>query len=111
MDLEELPDSRERTGALVLWLPCEGQADVQEMFSDNSCLSAILERQGLLVAAPTDLRMKKADNFAPQLLQGFWLELKKKSQDRCDVPNCHYAKPQQKEVALPTFCACLSWCP
>ena len=28
VDLEELPDSRERTGAPVLWLSCERQADV-----------------------------------------------------------------------------------
>ena len=51
VDLEELPDSRERTGAPVLWLSCEGQEDVREMFSDNSYLCAILDRQGLLVAA------------------------------------------------------------
>ena len=30
MDLEELPDSRERTSAPVLWLSCEGPADVWE---------------------------------------------------------------------------------
>ena len=30
--LEELPDSRERTGAPVLWLSCEGQIDVRELF-------------------------------------------------------------------------------
>ena len=41
--LEELPDCRERTGALVLWLSCKGQADVWEMFSDRSFLSAILD--------------------------------------------------------------------
>ena len=72
------------------------------MFSDNSCLSAILERQGLLVAAPIDLRkIKKADIFSPQLLQGFWFELKKKNlNDRCDVSNCHYARPQQTEVCV-----------
>ena len=28
VDPEELPDSRERTGAPVLWLSCEGQIDV-----------------------------------------------------------------------------------
>ena len=79
MDLEELPDSRERTGALVLWLSCEGQMNVWELFSDNSYLSAILDRQGLLVAAPVDLRTKKAESFSPQLLQGFWSQLKKKN--------------------------------
>ena len=54
MDLKELPDSCERTGAPVLWLSCEGQIDVCELFSDNSSLSAILDRQGLVVAAPVD---------------------------------------------------------
>ena len=63
VDLEEIPDSRERTGAPVLWLSCEGQIDVWEMFSDNSDLSAIVDRQGLLVAAPIDLR-KKADSHS-----------------------------------------------
>ena len=28
VDLEELPNSRERTGAPLLWLSCEGQKDV-----------------------------------------------------------------------------------
>ena len=51
VDLEKLPDPRERTGALVLWLSCEGQADVWDMFSDNSYLSAIRDRQGLLVGS------------------------------------------------------------
>ena len=71
MDLEELPDWRERATAPVLELNCEEQANVWEMFSDNSYLSAILDRQGLLVAAPIDVRTKKADNLTPQLLQGF----------------------------------------
>ena len=77
MDLEELPDSRERAGAL--WLSCEGQIDVWEMFSDNSYLSAVLDRQGLQFAAPIDLRTKKAESFSPQLIQGFWQKLKKKN--------------------------------
>ena len=34
VDLEELLESRERAGAPVLWLSCEGQTDVWEMFSD-----------------------------------------------------------------------------
>ena len=49
VDLEELPNSRERAGAPVLWLSCEGQIDVWELFSDNSYMSAILDRQGLLL--------------------------------------------------------------
>ena len=77
VDLEELPDSRERTGAPVLWLSCDGQMDVWELFSDNSLLSAILDRQGLPMAAPVDLRTKKTESFSPQLLQGFWSKIKK----------------------------------
>ena len=67
----DFPDSRERAGAPVLWLSCEGQIDVWELFSNNSYLSAILDRQGLQVAAPIDLRTEKAESFSPQLLQGF----------------------------------------
>ena len=77
VDLEEPPDSRERTGAPVLRLSYEGQIDVWEMFRDNLYLSGILDRQGLLVAAPTHFRTKKAESFSPQLLQGFWSKLKK----------------------------------
>ena len=36
VDLEGHPGSRERARAPVLWLSCEGQIDVWEMFSDNS---------------------------------------------------------------------------
>ena len=75
VDLEELPDSREGAEAPVLWHSCEGQIDVWEMFSDNSYLSAIHDWQGLLVAAPIDLRTKKAESFSPQLLQNFWFAL------------------------------------
>ena len=64
-------------GAPVLWPSCDGQIDVGEMFSDNSYLSAILDQQGLQVAAPIDLRTKKAESFSPQLIQGFWQKLKK----------------------------------
>ena len=38
VDLEEPPDSRERAGAPVLRLSCEGQTNVWELFSDNSYL-------------------------------------------------------------------------
>ena len=80
VDLEELPDSRERTGTPVLWL----LVDVKEMFGScsltiNSFVSAILDRQGLLVATPVDLRTKKAESVSPQLLQGFWSKLKRKN--------------------------------
>ena len=79
VDLEELQDSRKRAKALVLWLSCEGQIDGWEMFSDNSFLSAILDRQELQVAAPIDLRTKKAESFSPQPIQGFWQKLKEKN--------------------------------
>ena len=59
VDLEQPPDSRERTGAPVLCLSCEGQIDVWVMFSDNSYLSAILGRQALMVAAAVDFGKKK----------------------------------------------------
>ena len=74
----------------MLWLSCEGQIDVWELFSDNSYLSDILDRQELLVAAPIDFRTKKAKSFSPQLLQNFWIQ--KESQDRCEVPDCYYEK-------------------
>ena len=65
VDLEEPPDSCERTGAPVLWLSCEGP---------NRCLgtfylSAILDRPVVMVAAPVDLSTKKAEDFSPQALQ------------------------------------------
>ena len=75
VDLEELPDSSERTGALVFWLSCERQIDVWELFSDNFYLSAILVRQGFMVAAPVDLRTKKAEHFSQQAMQGLGLKV------------------------------------
>ena len=65
VDLEELPDSCERTGAPVRWLSCESPIDVWELFSDDTYLSAIRDRQGLLVESPIDLRTKKAESFSP----------------------------------------------
>ena len=62
----------------MLWLSCEGQVDVWELFSQNSYLSAILGRHGLVVAATVDIRTKKTESFSPQLLQGFWSKLKEK---------------------------------
>ena len=108
MDLEELPDSRERTSAPVLWLSCEGQADVWEICSDNSYLSAILDRQGLLVAAPIDLRTKKAENFTPQLLQGFWYKLKKKNPKIVAMSSTVATKSyKQQEVISQQYHLCL----
>ena len=104
VDLEELPDSRERAGALVLWLSCEGQSDIWEMFSDNSNMSADLDRQGLQVAVPIDLRTKKAERFSPQLIQGFWQKFRKKkeSQDCCDVPDFRHERLQKGRNGIET---------
>ena len=79
VDLEEPPDSCERTGAPVIWLSCEGQTDVWELLLDNSYMSAILDRQGLLVAAPVDMRTKKAESFSPQALQDIWSRIQIKN--------------------------------
>ena len=103
VDLEELPDSRERPRAPVLWLSCRCQIDVWKLFSDNSFLSAIFDRQGLMVAAPVDLRTKKAESFSPQLLQGFLVKAQeKKSQDCCDVSDCYYQKLEAKRNHMAT---------
>ena len=59
VDLEELPDSRERTRAPVPMALLQRQADVWEMFSNSSSLSAILDQQGLQVAAPIDPRTRR----------------------------------------------------
>ena len=98
VDLEKLPDSRERTGAPVLLLCCEGQIDVWELFSDNSYLSAILDRQGLLVAAPVNLRTKKNRKLLTIAIAGHFVKAQRKeSQDRCDVTDCHYPKLSAKK--------------
>ena len=52
----------------MLWLSCEGQTDVWDLFSDTSSLSAILDPQELLVAAPADLRTKKTEKLSQQLV-------------------------------------------
>ena len=70
---------------------CRCQIDVWKLCSNNSFLSAILDRQGLLVAAPVDLRTKKAKSFSSQLLQGFWSKLKKKNPKIVVIsPDCYY---------------------
>ena len=103
VDLEELSDSRERTGAPVLRLSCEGQIDVWELFSHNSNLSAILDRQGLQVAVRIDLGTKKAEGFSPQLLQCFWCKTpEKESQDRWDA--LRKASSRKKWYGNSTIC-------
>ena len=89
VDLEEPPVSCERTGAPVLWLSCEGQIDVWELSSDTSYLRATLDRQGLMVAAPVDLRTRKAEGLSPQKLQGFRSKIKMKNpKNSSDATNC-----------------------
>ena len=108
-DLEKLLDSCERTGAPVLWLSCEGQIDVWELFSDNSYLCAILVRQGLLVAAPVDPRTKKAESFSSQLLQGFWSKLKKKNLKIVVMsPTVTTKNSQQMKVIWQQYRLCLA---
>ena len=88
---------------------CEGQTDVVELFSDNAYLSAILDRQGLLVAAPMDLRTKKAESFSPQLFQGCWSKLKKKN-PKIDVmsPTVSTKRFKQKKVVWQQYHSCLA---
>ena len=89
-------------------LSCEGPADVLEVFSDESYLSAILDRQGLLVAAPIDLRTKKAQKSTPQLLQGFWHKLKKKNPKISGMSPTLAAKSyKQQEIIWQQHCLCL----
>ena len=102
-------DSRERSGALVLWLSCEGQADVWELFYDNSCLSAILDRQGLVVAAAVDLRTKKAENFSPRASQGFWSKIQRKNPKIVVMSPRVFTKcTDQEEVIWQQYRLCLA---
>ena len=108
VDLEELLDSCERTGAPVLWLSCESQTDVWELFSDNSYLSAILDRQGPMVAAPTDLRTKKAESFSPQTMQGFRSKINLKNPKMVVMSPTVFTKfTNQKEVMWQQYRLCV----
>ena len=89
-------------------LTCEGEVGVWEMFSDNSYLSAILDQQGLQVAAPIDLRTKKAESFSPQLIQGFWQKLKKKNPKIVVMsPTFETKSCRSKEVVWQQFHLCM----
>ena len=99
VDLEEPPDSCEGTGA----------PDVLELFSDNTYLSAILDRQRLMVAAPLDLRTKKAESFSPQALQGFWSKMNIKNPKIVEMPPTVFTKyTNQKEVIWQQYRLCLA---
>ena len=93
----------------MLWLSFEGQIDVWELFSDNSYLSAILDREGLFVAAPVDRRTKKTESFSPQLLQDSWSKLKKKESKIVVMsPTVTTKSFKQKEVVWQQCHLCLT---
>ena len=93
----------------MLWLSREGQIDVWELFSDNSYLSAILDRQGLLVAAPMDPRTKKAESSSPQLLQSLRFKLKTKNPKIVVMSPAVTARSfKQKEVVWPQYHLCVA---
>ena len=103
VDLEELPDSREHTGAPVLWLSNGGQTDVWELFTDTSYLSAILDRQGFSMTAPIDLRIENTRKLLVTVMIRFLVKAQRKeSQDRCDVANYHFQKLQPKGSHMAT---------
>ena len=93
----------------MLWLSCEGQMDVRELFSDNSYLSAVLDRQGLLVAPTMGLRTKKTEKLLTQLLQGFWSKFKKKNPKIVMVsPTVTTQNKKQKEAMWQQYRLCLA---
>ena len=69
------------------------------------CLSAILDRQGLMVAAPVDLR-----TFSPQALEGFRSTIKKKKNPKIVVmsPSVFTEYTNQKEVIWQQYRLCLA---
>ena len=89
-----------------LFYTCEGNS--WEMFSDNSHLSAILDRQGLRVATPVDLRTKKTETFYTTVTAGLLVRTKEKSKDRCDVPNVATKSCKQQEVTRQQHRSCLA---
>ena len=102
VDLEELPESRERTGAPVLSMS-------GSYFSDSSSLSAILDRQGLLVAAPVDLRRKKAESFFATAVARLLFKLKKKKPKNVVMsPTLATKSHKQREVLWQQYHLCLA---
>ena len=72
-------------------------------------LSAILNRQGLLVAAPVDLRTKKTESFSPLLLQGFWSKLKENNPKIVVMsPTATTKNSKQKEIIWQQYRLCLA---
>ena len=94
-------------------LCCGFLADVKLMFGSCSLtilfLSAIFDRQGLLVAAPVNLRTKNAESLSPQLLQGFWSKLKKKNPKIVVMlPTVTTKNSKQKETICQQHRLCLA---
>ena len=93
----------------MLLLSCEGQIDVRKLFSDTSYSSAILDRQGLIVAEPVDMRTKKAESFSPQAMQGFWSKMKTKNPKVVVMsPTVFTENTNQKEVIWQQYRLCLA---
>ena len=62
-------------------LCCGCLVEVTQILGSRSLIILIwvlpfLDRQGLVVAAPVDLRTQNSESFSPQLLLGFWAKLK-----------------------------------
>ena len=81
----------------------------------GSCSLTILIRapslidKDFLVAAPTDLRTKKAESFSPQLLQVFWFQLKKKNPKSVVMsPTLATKSHKQREVLWQQYHLCLA---
>ena len=70
-------------------------------------MSAIFDRQGLQVAAPIDLRTKKAESFSRQLIQGFWQKLKKKNPKIVVMSPTFETKDFKKEVVWQQYHLCV----
>ena len=69
---------------------------------------ATLDRQGLQVAAPADLRNKKIEHFSLLLLQGFWSKLKIKNPKIVVMsPTVTTQNSKQKEVVWQQYRLCL----
>ena len=85
----------------MLFLSREGQTDVCELFCDtSSSLSAILDRQGLMVAALVDLRTKKAESFSPQALHGVWSKIKTNNSETAAMSPTVFPKNTNLQEAM-----------
>ena len=74
-----------------------------------SYVSAVLDRQGVSVAATVDLRTKNTESFLPQLLQGFWSRLKEKNPKIVVMsPTATSKNSKQEEVIRQQFRLCLA---